>query len=139
MTKEIKTIGDNVDYDKLSFAGGNKKVYGFKNSKTLKKLIKDPHNRNMTIDKAEIKQNEFAEKHDDLRAFPAKTSKYIDLKKSVSKNVKKFYDGWEKIVYGFKKGILPLSKKDDMKTDSSDQQSDISDTRRQIKFNDFLE
>ena len=115
------------------------KSYSFKNFKTLEKLIKDLHNRNMTIDKAEIKQNEFPEKHDDLRAFPARTSKYIDLKESVSKNAKKFYDGWEKIVYGFKKGMLPLSKKDDMKTDSGDQQPDISDTRRQIKFNDFLE
>ena len=27
--------------------------------------------------------------------------KYIDLKDSISKSVKKNYDGWEKIVYGF--------------------------------------
>ena len=63
--------------------------------------------------------------------------KYIDLKESASKNVKSIYDGWEKIIYAFKKGILPLSKKDDMKTDSGDQQPDISDTPRQIHFNDF--
>ena len=139
MTKEIKIIGDNVDYDNYLLQVVTKKVYGFKNSKTLEKLIKGLHNRNMTIDKAEIKQNEFAEKHNDLRGFLAKASKYIDLKKSVSKNVKNFCDGWEKIVYAFKKGILPLSKKDDMKTDSGDQQPDISDNRRQIKFNNFLE
>ena len=36
--KEIKYIGDNADYDKLSFAGGNKNIYGFKNFKTLEKL-----------------------------------------------------------------------------------------------------
>ena len=46
--KEIKSIGDNADYDKLSFAGGNKNVCGFKNFKTLEKLIKDLDNRNMT-------------------------------------------------------------------------------------------
>ena len=35
----------------------------------------------------------------------------------------------EKIVYGFKNEVLPLSKKDDIKTDSSEQK----------KFDDFLE
>ena len=44
----------------------------------------------MTIDEAEIKQNEFAEEHDKSKAYPAGGSKYIDLKESVSKNTKKF-------------------------------------------------
>ena len=61
--------------------------------------------------------NEYAEKIDELRVYQAKGSKYIDLKESVFRNVNKFYDGWEKIVYGFKNGILPLPKKDNMKTD----------------------
>ena len=43
----------------------------------------------MTIDGAEIKQNKYAEKIDELRAYPARGSKYIGLKESVSKNVKK--------------------------------------------------
>ena len=34
---------------------------------------------------------------------------------------------------------LPLSKKDDMKTDSSNQQPDVLDTPEQIKVNGFLE
>ena len=34
---------------------------------------------------------------------------------------------------------LPFSKKDDMKTDSSNQQPDVLDTPEQIKVNDFLE
>ena len=92
----------------------------------------------MTIDDAEIKQNKFAEKTDELRAYPARGSKQIYLKESVSKNTKNFYDGWEKIVYGFKNGILPLSKKVDMKTDSGDQQPNILETPKQTKFNDFL-
>ena len=115
MVIEIKSIGDNVGYDKLLFAKGNKKVYSFNNFKTLEKLIKDLHNRNMTIDEAGIKQNEFAEKLDKLRAYPARGSKYIGLNESVSKYVKKNYDGWEKNFYGFRKGISPLSKNDDMK------------------------
>ena len=93
----------------------------------------------MAIDEEEFKQNEFAEKRDQLRAYPARGSKYIDLKENVSKNVKNLYDGWEKIVYGFKKGILSFSKKDDVKTDSSDQELDISDTPKQKEFNYFLE
>ena len=58
-------------------------------------------------------------------------SKYIDLKESVSNNVKRFYDSWEKIVNGIKTGILPLSKRDGTKTDSGDQQPDILDIPEQ--------
>ena len=44
----------------------------------------------------------------------------------------------EKIVYGFKNAILPLSKKDDLKIDSGDQQLDILDTPEQRRYNDIL-
>ena len=109
MIKEIKSVEENVDYQKLSFLGRNNKVDGLDSFKIFEKLIKDIHNKTMTTDKAEIKQNKFAEKFDELRTYPTRRPKYIVLKKSVSKNVKNFYDGWEKIVYGFKNGILPLS------------------------------
>ena len=92
----------------------------------------------MTIDGAEMKQNKYAEKLDELRPYPARVPKYIDLKESVSKNVDNFYDGSEKIAYGFKNEILPFSKKDDTKTDSANQQLDILDTTEQRGFNDFL-
>ena len=109
LIKEIKSVEENVDYQKLSFLGRNNKVDGLNSFKIFEKLIKDIHNKTMTTDKAEIKQNKFAEKFDELRTYPTRRPKYIVLKKSVSKNVKNFYDGWEKIVYGFKNGILPLS------------------------------
>ena len=53
--------------------------------------------------------------------------------------IQKFFimDG-KKIVYGFRNGTSPLSKKVDMKTDSSDQRPDIFDTFKQTEFNDFL-
>ena len=51
------------------------------------------------------KINKYAEKLDELRAYPARGFKYIDLKESVFKNAKNFYDGWEKTVNGFKNGI----------------------------------
>ena len=59
MIKEIKSIEENVDFDKLSFTGSNK---------------------SMTIEEAEVKQKKFTEKLDDLRAYPARESEYIDLK-----------------------------------------------------------
>ena len=138
LIKEIKSIEENVDYNKLSFTGGNKKVYGLDSFKTFEKLIKDIRDKNMTIDEAEVKQNKSTEKLDELRAYPVRGSKYIDLKESVSKNVKNVYDGWEKVVSGLKNKILSLSKKAVEKTDSDNQQSDILDTPEQQRFNDFL-
>ena len=121
LIKEIESLEDNVDYEKLFFTGDNKKVYGLDSFKTLEKLIKEILSKNMTVDEAETKQTKYTEKLDELRAYPGRGSKYISLKESVSKIVKNIYDGWEKIVYGFKNEILPLPKKDDMKTDSGDQ------------------
>ena len=85
LLKEIKDIGDNLDYVKLFFTGGNKKAYSLKNFKTLEKLIKDIYNGDLSIGEAEIKRNEFAERLDELRAYSARESKYIDLKKVLPK------------------------------------------------------
>ena len=92
----------NVDYDNLSFVGGNKKVYGLDSFTTFEKLMKDICNKNLTIDKAEIKQNKFAEKLDELRVYPARQSKYIDLKESVFENVKYFVTDGKKLFMGLK-------------------------------------
>ena len=39
LIKEIKSIRENVGYDKLSFRGGNKKIYYFYKFETLEQLI----------------------------------------------------------------------------------------------------
>ena len=80
LIKEIKIIGDNFDYSKLSFTGDKKILLGFTNFKTLENLIKDLFNKNMTTDEAEIKQRNFSEKLDKLRVYPARGSKYIESK-----------------------------------------------------------
>ena len=116
MIKEIKSIEENVDYDKLSFTGGDKKVYGLDSFKTFEKLIKDILSIIITIDETKIKQNKFAEQFDELRAYTP-GGKYIGLKESVFKNAENFFDGWKKLVNGFKNRILPLSKNDGMKTE----------------------
>ena len=90
LLKEIKEIEDNVDYEKLFFTGGNKKVHCFKNFKTLEKLTSDIYRRNLKIDEAEMKQNKFFEELDKLKDYPARGPKYIHLKESVSKNTNKF-------------------------------------------------
>ena len=90
----------------------------------------------MTIDETERKLDEFAKMLDVLKAYPAKKSKYVKLKENLFKYAKIFYGGWEKTIYGFKNEILPVSKKDDLKTD---QQLRILGTPEQTKFNDFLE
>ena len=56
LVKKIKDIEDNADFNKLISTGGNKKDYGFKNLKTLEKLIKDIYKGNVAIDKVEIKK-----------------------------------------------------------------------------------
>ena len=67
-----------ADYDKMSFTGGDNKVHGLAIFKTFEKLIKDIHCKNIAIDEAEIKQNEFTRNIDELRAYLARGSKYID-------------------------------------------------------------
>ena len=59
LIKEIKTIQKNVDYRKLKIKGGNMKDYDFSDYKTFKELFRDLYYRNITIDEAESKQDEF--------------------------------------------------------------------------------
>ena len=45
LIKEIKRLEENFDYDKISFTGGNNKVYGLDSFKTFEKLIKNIHSK----------------------------------------------------------------------------------------------
>ena len=90
----------------------------------------------MTIDKGEIKQNEFTEVLDKLKVYPARGYKCIDLKESVSKNTKNFYDGWKKICYGFKMEYYHFLKR--LVWKPIYQQPYILDAPEQKKINDFF-
>ena len=96
LIKEIKSIEENIDHDKLSFTVGNNKVSSLDSFKTFETLIKDIRNKNTPIDKAETKKNKLAEKLDDLRAYMARGSKFIDLEEGAFTNVKNLYDVWKK-------------------------------------------
>ena len=136
MIKEIERTEENLDREKISFIRGNKKVYSLDSFKTFERLIKDIPYKIMVIDKAELEQNSIGEKIDDLRAYPARGSKCIELKESISKI--NFHDDWEKTVNRFKNKILQLSKKAAEETDSDDQQPDILDTPEHKRFNNLF-
>ena len=64
----------------------------------------------MTIDDAEMKQDEFNSILDALKNYSPKAQKYIEAKNNLLNNAKNFYEGREKIIKGFKDGIFPLSR-----------------------------
>ena len=57
--KKIKTIQENVNYRKLKIKGGNMKDYDFSDYSTFKELFRSLYYRNLTIDEAESKKDEF--------------------------------------------------------------------------------
>ena len=66
----------------------------------------------MTINDAEMKQNEFNSILDALNNYSPKAQKYIEAKNKLLDNAKNFYKGREKIIEGFKNGIFPLKYED---------------------------
>ena len=69
----------------------------------------------MTIHDAEMKQNKYDAKLNALSRYFARNQKYIEAKNKLLDNAKNFYEGTEKIIEGFKKGIFPLKSDDEFK------------------------
>ena len=61
----------------------------------------------MTIDHAEIKQNEFNAKLNALREYSPRNQKYLEAKNNLLDNAENFCKRREKIIEGFKKVIIP--------------------------------
>ena len=59
LIEKIRIIQKDVDHRKVRITGGNKNKYDFSDYKTFKELYRNLYYRNMTIDEAERKQNEF--------------------------------------------------------------------------------
>ena len=113
LIEEIITIQKDVDYRKLKIIGGNKVTYDFSDYKTFKDLFRDLYFKKITIDDAEMKQDEFNSILDALNNYSPKAQKYIEAKNSLLNNAKNFYEGREKIIKGFKDGIFPLKSDDE--------------------------
>ena len=113
LIKEIKTIEKNVNYKKLSFTGGNKFAYDFSDFKTFSDLFNNLRFKKMSIDDAEMMQNEFNSNLNDLRKYSAREQEYIEAKNNLLENVNNFYKGRKIIIDGFKKGIFQFIYDDD--------------------------
>ena len=59
LIEEIRTIQKDVEYGKLIIWGGNNFTYNFNNYKSFKELFRHLYDKTMTINHAEMKQNEF--------------------------------------------------------------------------------
>ena len=108
LIEEIRTIQKDVDYRKLIFRGGNNVTYNFNNYKTFKELFRHLYDKKMTINHAEMKQNEFNSIVYALYNYLPKAQKYIEAKNSLLNNAKNFYKGREKVIEGFKEGVFLL-------------------------------
>ena len=112
LIEEIRTTEKNVDCRKLKITGGNNVTYDFSNYTTFNELFNDLYFNKMTIDRAEIEQDEFNSTLAVLNNYATKSKKYIEAKNSLLNNAKNFYEGREKIIKGFK-GRIFLLKFDD--------------------------
>ena len=59
LIEEIRIIQKDVDYRKLKITDGSNITFEFTNYKTFKELFSNIYHRNMSIDEAERKQEEF--------------------------------------------------------------------------------
>ena len=87
-TENIKEITDS-----LKITGGNIVTYDFSNYKPFNKLFNDLYSNKMTIDRAEIKQDEFNSLLVVLSNYTPKSKKYIEAKNRLLNNAKNFYKG----------------------------------------------
>ena len=62
----------------------------------------------LTIDEVESKQDEFNTVLDLFKKYSPKHDKYVTLKKNLTDNVSKFYEGRERIIEEFENEIFPL-------------------------------
>ena len=93
LINEIGSIQNDVDYKKLKFTGGNSVMYDFSDYKTFKELFRDIYYRNMSINEAERKQDEFNVVLNTLSTYSPKGEKYIKSKNELLCNAKNFTRG----------------------------------------------
>ena len=102
LIEEIKIIQKDFDLKKLKISGGNKTTYDFSDYKTFKELFRDLYYRNMTINKAERKQEEFDGVIGVLSAYSTKREEYVEAKNKLLNNAKNFTTGEKELLRGLK-------------------------------------
>ena len=76
--------------------------YDFSDYKTFKELFRDFYYKKIRIDKVERKQEEFNAIIGVLEDYTPRNNKYIEAKNKFLNNVKKFYEGREKLLKALK-------------------------------------
>ena len=118
----------DIDYKKLIITDGSKVTYDFSDYKAFKDLFRDLYFKNMTIDDAEMKQDEFNSILGVLSNYTPKAQKYIEAKNILLDNTKIFYKGRKKIIEGFKNGIFPLKSDDGFEEQQTSKKFDAKKT-----------
>ena len=90
-----------MDYRKLKIRNGNNITYDFSDYKTFKELFRDLYYRNITIDEAERRQDEFDGVLGALSTYSTKKKEYIEVKNRLLNNAKNT-KGEKKILEGLK-------------------------------------
>ena len=112
-------------------------MYDFSNYKTFRELYRDLYYKEMKINNAEMRQNEFISITDALNDYIPKSQKYNEAKNSLLNNAKDFYEGREKIIEGFKNGMF--SKSDDDNDDDEQQQASKKIIKDNVTFNEWID
>ena len=93
----------------------------------------------MTIDNAEIKQDEFDSILTNLSNYIPKVQKYIEAKNELLDDVKNFYEGRKKIIEGFKNEIFPLKPDDEFEEQQISKKFNKKESPKNLTKTDFDE
>ena len=111
-----------------------KYVICFSDYKTFKELFRDLCYRNLAIDEAERKQNEFDRVFGALSKYSTKKKIYIEAKNKLLNNARNFYKGREKIIEGFQNGIFLFHHNDEDSRFEDNDENDIRNNNGLINY-----
>ena len=90
LIEKIRVTQKDLDYRKSKIRGGNNITYDFSDYKTFKELFRLLCFKKMTIDDAEMKQDEFDSILGVFSNYTPKSQKYVEAKNKLFDNVKIF-------------------------------------------------
>ena len=124
-----------IKYKWLYFKASNLNEFDFREYNSLKELFKATYYRNLKIEDAERKQDEFMVVLDALDKYKRRKPDYETPIKNILINSKKFYDGTEMIINAFKNKIFPLCSEDfpEYKDRDEDESNDEFYTPRELE------
>ena len=106
LNEEIRVIQKDVDHRKFKLRGGNNTDQDFSDYKTFKGF----YYKKIAIDEAEREQYEFNAIIGVLEDYTQRNNKYIEAKNKFLNNLKKIYEGKEKLLKGIKTEYSHLIK-----------------------------